>query len=561
LKEIPFLQEFKSKKNFRIKSSFYFSKSEKLRRTFRISVDDVENIDQLIKELSLLKEVEYVEKVPLIRSTHTPNDLKANTVNGQWGLHKIQAQNAWDITKGSSDIVVAVVDDAIQTHHPDLAGKFVAGRDVSDNDNNTNPPQWYFGHGTHVAGIAGASTNNGKGIASIGYNVKIMPIKATPNSALPQAYCKYKCVLIYNAYEGVTWAADNGADVINMSWGGFGYSQTNQDVMNNAANQGAILVAAAGNSNSSIVFYPAAYDNVISVAATDINDNRSVWDIDKNSASNYGSWIDVSAPGSSIKSTIVNGNGYANWNGTSMASPMVAGLCGLILSVNPALTPSEVENCILSTADQLSNSNLGAGRINAFNAVQCAGQSSGGACSAPTANDLTINPTIYCGYGYVYCENHETKKKKVLYKKTNQTNWDTAFSTNNQHHYISLSGLSGGTYEYKIAVECTPNSDDYSDFTPTETFTAPSCKTASSLELPADFTLYPNPAIDLININLDINEKFETIQAYNPEGRLVKEWNIQDIEGSSFQLDLSELNKGMYMLRINNTHIKKFTKL
>jgi len=379
---LPFLDALKRKHNFTVKSTFYFAKSSKLNRTLRVYLDEAEQTDALIRELKNNKEVEYVERVPAVRGFVTPNDLGANTNSGQWGLHKIQAQSAWDITQGSSNIVVAVVDDAISTTHADLAGKMVAGRDVSDDDNNTNPAFDYFPHGTHVAGIVGAATNNGTGVASIGYNVKIMPIKASPDSAPPQAYCNYKCVLIYDAYEGVAWAAANGADVINMSWGGSSYNQTAANIISNAAAQGAVLVAAAGNSNSSSTFYPAGYPNVISVANTDINDNKS-------STSNYGPTIDVSAPGTSIRSTVISG-GYANWSGTSMASPMVAGLCGLVLSVDATLSPTEVENCIKSTTDPLNSSYaLGTGRINALEAVQCASPS-GGSCPAPSTSEITF---------------------------------------------------------------------------------------------------------------------------------------------------------------------------
>lgn len=359
IKNVPFLEEAKRRLDFSVKSSLYFAKSEKLRRTLRISTQDYENIDKLIRELEQLEQVEYVEKVPINRTSLTPNDLGGNTTTGQWGLHKIEAEDAWTVTTGSSSIVVAVVDNAFQTNHPDLAGKFVTGRDVSDNDSNTNPPNAGFSHGTHVAGIVGAKTNNGTGIASVGYDVSIMPVKATPNNG-NNGY-------IYDGYEGITWAADNGADVINMSWGGNSFSTTAQNIINDASAQGVILVAAAGNNNSADIHYPAGYNQVISVAATDINDNKA-------SFSNYGSWIDVSAPGASINSTVPYGN-YSTFNGTSMASPMVAGLCGLILSVNPMLSSSQVEDCLTGTTDYINSfvGSLGTGRINAHQAVLCAG--------------------------------------------------------------------------------------------------------------------------------------------------------------------------------------------
>jgi len=383
IKNFPFLDAARKKHNLKIKSSFYFAKSEKLRRILRISANDFAEIEQIIRELELLKEVEYAEKVPLNRTSLTPNDLGNNTYSGQWGLHKIQAQNAWNITAGNPNIVVAVVDNAFETAHPDLAGNLVTGRDVSDNDNNPNPPNANFDHGTHVAGTVASSTNNGIGIASIGYNVSIMPIKATPDNGSPSS--------IFHGYEGITWAADNGADIINMSWGGSGYSSTEQNIINNAASQGAVLVAAAGNSNSSSTHYPAGYNNVISVAATDINDNKA-------SFSNYGSWVDISAPGVNIKSTVPFGS-YGNKSGTSMASPLVAGLCGLVLSANPSLSPAQVESCLKTSADPISSysGNLGAGRINAYKTAQCA--SGGNTPCASTVTSFPYNEGFESGFG------------------------------------------------------------------------------------------------------------------------------------------------------------------
>ncbi len=405
--QLPFLNNLKSSHNFEVKSTFHFAKSAKLNRTLRVYLDDPKQADNFMSELKKSKEVEYAEKVPVMRASLTPNDLGANTNSSQWGLHKIQAQGAWDISQGSSNVVVAIVDDAISMTHPDLAGKIVNPRDVADGDNNTNPPSVYFPHGTHVAGIAGAATNNGTGVASIGYNVSIMPIKATHDTA-PIIGCNGSCVFIYYGYEGVTWAANNGADVVNMSWGGFNYSQTAANVISAAAAKGVVLVAAAGNSNTSSTHYPSGYPNVISVAATDINDNKAGF-------SNYGSTIDVSAPGVSIRSTVISG-GYQNWNGTSMASPMVAGLCGLVLSADPSLSPAQVENCIESTADPLNSSfALGAGRINALQALQCA--SPGGGGGEECDNDPVLSQYPFAN-AYVDANNC-TSEKITVYNKWN----------------------------------------------------------------------------------------------------------------------------------------------
>lgn len=348
----------------RIRSSFYFSNDDKLRRTFRIYFNQANQAAEIIKALQADNQVEYAEYIPLHKKSLTPNDLGPNSTSntGQWFLHRINAQAAWDISTGDQNIKVAVVDDAVMVGHNDLAPNILPGRDVSLNTSNPSPPNSSYDHGTHVAGIVSARSNNGTGIASIGYTVKIIPIKATND---PQ--------FVTDGYEGITWAAQNGADVINMSWGSDQGGTTGQNVINAASNLGVVLVAAAGNDNESTVFYPAGFNNVISVASTASNDAKSGF-------SNYGTWIKIAAPGTSIRSTTVDGS-YGFKDGTSMASPLVAGLCGLILSVNPSFTPAQVLNCLQSTATNINSQNstligqLGAGRINAAGALQCANSS------------------------------------------------------------------------------------------------------------------------------------------------------------------------------------------
>lgn len=362
LSDFPFLNEVKGVYRIsNLRASFYFAKQENLRRTFRLYFDKAEKVNEILEFLKNNPYVDYAEKVPIHRKTIVPNDLGANNTgsSGQWFLHKIRAQQAWDLALGNSAIKVAVVDDAVQTTHPDLTNVCIAGRDVADNDNDPNPPDATFDHGTHVAGIVGAQTNNGIGISSIGFGISIIPIKST-NSV----------DFITDGYEGVTWAINNGADVINMSWGGSEGSQTGQNIMNagNAAN--VVLVAAAGNDDVNSTFFPAGFNFVISVASTSSSDAKS-------SFSNFGSWVDISAPGSAIRST-VPGNGYSLKSGTSMASPLVAGLCGLMLSANPNFTPAQILTCLQESADNIDAQNatyigqLGGGRINAEASIICA---------------------------------------------------------------------------------------------------------------------------------------------------------------------------------------------
>ena len=336
-------------------------KNQLLANTFQIEFDKVLLVDAFSQEMSKNSAIEYAEKKELHVNFFTPNDtyFSNSANNGQWALFAINAQQAWDISTGSSSIVVAVTDNAINVNHPDLTNKMLQGYDAVDNDNDPTGCGTNTGfHGSHVSGIVGAETNNNLGIASIGYDVSILPVKIGDcNGSLTAGY------------EGIIWAADNGADVINMSWGGGGSSTYGQNVCTYAYNAGAIPVAAAGNDGVSTVFYPAGYNDVVSVASTTTNDSKS-------SFSNYGTWIDISAPGSSILSTNES-SGYQVTQGTSMASPLVAGLFGLMKSYAPNATNTDLINCLYSSASNIDavNSNyigeLGAGRIDAHQALLC----------------------------------------------------------------------------------------------------------------------------------------------------------------------------------------------
>lgn len=331
---------------------------ESLNRVYQIQLSDFSKVDEVVKILESISGIEYAELKELHQSFATPNDPYFGS-QYQYGLIKIQAEEAWDISTGSSSIIVAVTDDAINVDHPDLKNVIIGGHDASTGGNNPRPCGSTNGfHGSHVSGTVGAETNNNTGVASIGYGVSIMPVKIGNCSGS-----------LTSGYEGIVYAANNGAHVINMSWGGPGSSQYGQSVITNAWNQGVVLVAAAGNDNTSSKFYPAGYNNVVTVASTDNSDKKS-------SFSNYGNWINISAPGSDIVSTD-NNTGYQYSSGTSMASPLVSGLVGLMRSYAPSATPAQIVSCLYSSADDISSANpgyngmLGSGRINALKALQC----------------------------------------------------------------------------------------------------------------------------------------------------------------------------------------------
>jgi thermitase len=271
----------------------------------------------------------------------------------QWGLTKIEAPQAWEVTAGSPSINIAIVDTGVDLDHPDLAGKIVSNVNFSTSGTVDD----IYQHGTHVAGIAAAITNNGIGVAGLGYSCTIMNVKVLGDTG-SGAYS--------GVASGIIWAADNGAEVINLSLGGSSPSSTVEDAVNYAWSKGVVVVAGAGNSGNTTPFYPAYYANCIAVAATDINDAKPYW-------SNYGDWVDVAAPGASIYSTLKN-NSYGHMSGTSMASPHVAGLAALVFTTvsdanGDGKLNDEVRARIETTCDNIGISGIGSGRINAYKAV------------------------------------------------------------------------------------------------------------------------------------------------------------------------------------------------
>jgi len=355
------------------------------------------------EQLAGIDEVHYAEPwfiYPVTESaSYIPND---PSFPSQYGLTRIQAPQAWDITRGDTSVVIGIVDTGVELGHPDLAANIwynagEMGLDPNNNDrrfnnidddgngyiddwrgwdfggadynnvvpdNNPNPTGSNNNHGTHVAGIASAVTDNNLGVAGTGFRCRLLAVKTTAdNDTRGPGGVAY----IIAGFQGIAYAALMGAAVMNCSWGGGGGSQFEQDIINYATAQGTLVVAAAGNDNSSQAFYPASYANVISVAATTSTDAKA-------SFSNYGITVDVSAPGSSILSTLYPST-YANFSGTSMASPFAAGTVALVKSVFPTLNAIQLGERVRVTCDNINSINpsyadlLGKGRINAFRAV------------------------------------------------------------------------------------------------------------------------------------------------------------------------------------------------
>ncbi len=315
-------------------------------------VPEGDTVEGFIDTLESQPNVEYVQPNYVYTLETAVNDPGASS---QWHLSKTGALSAWDITTGSPNIRVAVLDSGADLDHPDLTGQIYAETDVVDNDGSADDDG---GHGTHVAGIIAAKANNGIGVAGIAPGVKLIVVDVFgPEYA-------YTSDII----EGLNFATNNGADVINMSFGCYENDSAFEAAVNQAAAAGAVCVAAAGNESTSALCYPSDYDACVSVIATTSSDTKA-------SYSNYGSLKDISAPGTGIYSTYLNGQ-YAYMSGTSMASPVTAGVAALIWSANPGLSAAEVKNILYSTAADLGTSGkdntFGYGRVDALAAVTVA---------------------------------------------------------------------------------------------------------------------------------------------------------------------------------------------
>ncbi len=343
----------------------------------------------------LVEAVEYNYLRPTLADPVVPNDPKYPE---QWNLPLVRLPQAWAIEKGNRNIVIAVIDSGIDYKHEDLAPKVwinpgeipengldddgngyiddIYGWDFTDAPNlqaegdyleGDNEPIDESGHGTHVAGIAGALPNNGIGIAGVAWECPLMAIRAglsLGGSSRMQDD---------DSASAIVYAADNGANIVNMSWGSERRSFVIQDAIDYAYSHGVVLVAAAGNSQKPEAIFPAAYRKVIAVASTEQNQQRFY-------QSNFGASIDIGAPGNVILSTQIN-NQYRLLTGTSMASPHVAGVAALLLAKRPTLTHEEIRHILINTADpvyredsdELDERFVGAGTVNAERALLASG--------------------------------------------------------------------------------------------------------------------------------------------------------------------------------------------
>jgi subtilisin family serine protease len=328
--------------------------------------------EELALEISSVDGVVSVSSESRVRTFLTPDD---PGITYQWALDAVDAYDAWDVDMGSHDVVVAVLDTGIDWNHPDLVANMWTNADgyhgyniVDDNwfpmDDNIHgyddSGDWianlYTYHGTHVAGIIGAVTDNAIGMAGLA-QVRLMAVKVMNESGEGTDGM---------VASGIRWAVDHGADIVTMSLGVEGTSTSMENAVNYAVDHEVIMVAAAGNDGTSVVSYPAAYPEVIAVGAIDDTSRRALF-------SNYGANLDLVAPGVMIYST-QGGSGYQYLSGTSAAAPHVAGVAAVMLSVAPALEPKEISEIINETATDIVQTGYdpttGWGIVNAFRAIE-----------------------------------------------------------------------------------------------------------------------------------------------------------------------------------------------
>lgn len=369
--------------------------TKKLDGIFRISFSKDQNLEEIIAAYEQDPNVEYAQPNYVHQIDFTPND---SLFENQNALKNIQAEQAWDLQLASPEIIVGVIDTGIDYNHEDLIDALWinSGEDLNsngrvdssdfnglDDDGNgfvddirgwdftdaptfpdggdfqtpDNDPFDENGHGTSVAGIIGATGNNKKGIAGLAFGCQIMPLRAGTSLGFLEED---------DVASAIVYAVDNGARIINMSFGDDVASPLLRDVIQYAVNQNCVLVASAGNSASDQIHFPSGFPETISVGASSENDNLAGF-------SNFGSSVDLVAPGVNILTTKL-GNSYGDFSGTSASAPLVSALAALILSKTPELSPESVKGLLTSSSDDLGSSGwdnlFASGRINAFRALE-----------------------------------------------------------------------------------------------------------------------------------------------------------------------------------------------
>jgi thermitase len=428
-------------------------------RDFMITVDESQ-VDEVKSILADHPDVAWVEDDTLHKLQYEPND-QYYTSGYLWGLNKTNCSQAWDVTQGEN-VIVAVIDSGVDGSHPDLEDNLWTnsqgtwGWDFSDNDAYPSPDG---AHGTHVAGTIAAVGNNGRGVIGVAPNVTIMAVKI-----FPRAYSS----VCANA---IRYAVDNGAKVLNNSWGPQSRSVSDRTIENAieyAHSKGAVIVFAAGNSNDDADYYHGGnHPKTISVGAVDSSFRKA-------SFSNYGSTVDISAPGVTIYSTMPS-NGYGQMSGTSMAAPHVAGLAALIMSRYPDYSNEKVRDVITGNAIPISHSQMGAGVMDAWASVEDGPRPPApdpavitGISDPVYANeDFTIYGTGFgteANWGYIAGDNSVSESFQVVSWSDTEIVVENRYAAGDYQVWVWDAGLDQYTEPYTLAIVTRPQPEGYFNF-------------------------------------------------------------------------------------------------
>jgi len=430
-------------------------------------------------------EVEFAELDRVLSADElTPND---PWYVDEWHLKKISAPAAWSSTSGNSNVIIAILDSGVDGTHPDLVSKMVAGWNVYSSNSDTSDAG---GHGTTVAGTVAAASNNSMGVASVAWGCKIMPVRIVDSSG----YTSYSLVA-----SGLTWAADHGARVANISCSPIINSSAVTSAARYFQNKGGVVTSSAGNLGTFVSSPENAY--ILTVSATDTNDVLA-------SFSNTGNAVDLSAPGVLIRTTALGG-GYQSVAGTSFSAPIVAGVAALVMSANPTLTATQVQDILKQSADDLGatgwDSSYGWGRVNAARAVALAGGGGGtvdssapavtisspaGGATVSGSITVAVSATDNVGVASVSLSIDGASQGTVS-SSPYVFQWATTAATNGLHTLIATAtDAAGNSASYSIIVTVSNSAPPPDTSAPTETITSP----ANGAKLSGNASVYVNAA-------------------------------------------------------------------
>lgn len=493
-----------------------------------VSTPRGKSIQDIANDLVQYKEVAYVQPNTKVTKSFVSQE---PYYKKQWHLPKIDAPKAWDVTKGSSNVIVAVIDGGAQKDHPDLKHSIVSPMDIVTGSSDYIADD----HGTHVAGIIAAAFNK-YGTAGIAPNTKIMPVNVFEGEEAD----------IFNIAKAIDYAVKNGANIINMSLGEYGYVYIEDAAIQSAVKKGVVVVAAAGNEDTNQNFYPAAYANVIAVSATDSDDYVSDF-------SNFGKYIDVAAPGVGILSTISGGR-YAAYDGTSLAAPIVSGIAALVLAKNPFLTVGEVYNILKNSAIDYGEPGwdpfYGSGRVSASRALALTSQP---ISDFTSASSFTVTGKNRMNFSFTVPKNtkltvevRNANNKKVKSLISNQA-WNGGKATVYWNGILD-NGSFAGSGSYKFVVSISSAKGNF------QTYKTIAIKNIMPATVTIPVTTYYSPIVQgKLNLPIRIsNNTRVTAQIINAQDKVVKTlWNNASVSAGSRTIgwDGSKNSDGVYQIR------------